>query len=611
MFNAAHRLLLGLCWAAVLGTAATSRADQGTLADCIPADAGLCLEFNQLPAGIGQFADSPLGRRLKRFPPLAALAGADGASITHLANKMAAEIGLPADEMARRLFGGRMALAVWSSGDRQPGEQLVLHLVEADDEAYLKKAVAGLYASEERSGELKSQSTVEHAGQSYQVRTLVRGNRERRVCVSVVGRLGIVSGSERLMRQALQLAASKSQNASGLSALPAYQAALAKSSPTAHVRAFIQPRAWDQEVASRLGPATAQDKRAVARQRLLSVWKSVSSITATLELSDQPRFEAFLAITAEEIPRGLEDALGGLAGEAAFLKRIPANSLLAVAGHIDPRQLSALAALSPAAGKAATITELLDAALGGLGPNAGLALLPAEKQEQQNALQGVVGLQVGNRLEGDDAGPGEKPTDGLRDAVQAALDLAVRSANERHPASSVALKSHDIKGLPGWLLSSVEKKGDENSPAASEPIAAIGLADRLLLVGNSSAAVAAAVGVPPEESLAHSASFHELLSPRLAAPGQVFYLNAAALRRALADHPQSAIDFASRHRGATPEQARRALQQLGTVLALVDRIAATATVDRSGVGISNAIATDNESANNKSPIQNPKSKIQD
>ena len=107
--------------------------------------------------------------------------------------------------------------------------------------------------------------------------------------------------------------------------------------------------------------------------------------------------------------------------------------------------------------------------------------------------------------------------------------------------------------------------------------------DHFLFAGSSHGIVRQTATLKLERSLAHSPRLQNLMSPWLADPSHVLYVDCASLRSALAKRPESLAAVMAAMRGLDQASLRRIVWQLTSLLHLADSVALSAKFDDEGI----------------------------
>lgn len=610
-------LAFGVCLLLASSQAATPALAQSPLAALVPDDVGLVIEGSRLARDLDLLASGPLGKRLRAYPPFAAWWAQHEVQIGLYAAQVREHLGATPRELTEILLGQEVLVAIWpETAATQPGEAPMILLFETADAARLQELF------------VRTRETVARAGGQFKIHQQQAGSHQVTVCsisrgqpgelhLAAVGSLALASNSMPMLRRVLALCSNDHSSASPLAALPAYRAAH-QQLPTASLRLFVNPRAWDPLVAQ---PDPAADAHAQRdRQIALQAWQAIRYVAASLKL-DEP-LRAALAVCWQEdaLPAPLGGALCALRGRAHFIRRIPSDAVVAAAGWLDVRQL--VQALLPYAAAASeqggrtlaadTGTTLLVALASYLGPEVVAYVIPLASHADLDAWH----PDEPHTRAPDAGGKARQAQDVIPPAGNPAalawvvgLRTQVLDEPSRQPLAAMVLpllrtalhvretllgdhaqpqvRTDEFQGLRVTTVELGVREGAD--PARLE--LSFTAQEEVLWAASQRWALEQALELPGETSLERAVWWAELVSPQVAEPGQFLYVNLAALRAVLRRLPH-AVDLLLGVRPNDTEAARRSRQELLALASLCDRLLIAGTVNEQGLVVSLTIMAD-------------------
>ncbi|HVA51483.1 MAG TPA: hypothetical protein VNH11_34390 [Pirellulales bacterium] len=351
-----------------------------SLANWVDADLGLCLEIDNLAEHWEQFIDSPMHQRLRRFPPVADALERHREGLAQLGAEIRRRTGAAPREIGQKLLGKKVLFAIRPPENPAKQKPSALLLVDSADEQFMRRTLDNLVAARRQAGRWKGKHTLTVAGGPVSVDVVLPDDDQSEFFIASVGSMAAVSTSESLLRSVLDRHATK-DGLSSLAASPAYRAARERLATQCVARLWINPRAWEAILAADLGRKPPDSEEARTQAALFAVWRATQYVAAGVQLAPQLRIELASQWIAESLPDAARDVVSSVAGPSQFIDKIPAKSLLAVAGHIDIGRLtrSAVARQWQAAAKSSMSETnkhheriLLWALSAGLGPDWGL-----------------------------------------------------------------------------------------------------------------------------------------------------------------------------------------------------------------------------------------------
>jgi hypothetical protein len=559
----------------LLATAPAALAES-LLVPLVPADAGLCVEFDNVGQQAADLLEGELFRRLGQFPPLARWHADLEVNLPRMARQVERQLGLPSAELRRRLLTGESLVAVWPMTEAA-GPSPVLLMFQTEDAGQLRQALDAVCDAQDRAGVVVGSRTFSHAGTDYRVRSIRQNTTTTMVCLAQIERIGILASDEKIVREVLDRHAAGAVSAGGLADLPVYRESMARLSPRARMRAFVNPRVWDDAVDRRLFAHGVRPDSNQLDRPLRAAWRATRYWVASFDSLPRPTAESFLAFDPAALPARLRELLSSASGHARFAERLPADSLIAAAACIDLNRLAA--ALRPAAvdapsgglGDVLSLANLLAQSLGGLGPEWGASLVPAAGTVDEFPFAWTAGVAAApsRRADGGGLTPEERQA-GLRSALTLALP---RDVDPPPTLRTIELQDRSVFAWPrpngqGEVFASFNSSGTVLWAASSADLLSRNDAD------------------PPERTLAQRPEFAELLPPRIATPSLVLFADGAALRRLVSRNRAALVRSLTDDKGVTTIRAERGVSQFLSLTRLADACLVAASIDESGISVS-------------------------
>ncbi len=575
------------CWGllgALLAISVVARA--GSLARYVPDDVGLCLELDGLSGSVVQILDSPLYRGALGMPPLSYLTGtADIDRIRKIAAVMSDVLGVDEQVLWQQVFGDQVVFGVWSGGlATGPDSQTGLLLVEAADPRMLAQLVAAV-AYAPRSGETGTRIQQRtHAGAKYWSREGQREGRTVVVYLAAAGRVGVVTANESLLRRVLELARGGDAPEGSLAMLASYRHAQSQLSDEAPWRVFLNPRPWDSQMTPppvplfEQLPASAQ----FARQALSEIWRTTDYWAASIRIEPPLRIETRWQFERAKLPPALAGALASLDGPSASLDCVPDNAVLALAGHLDLKQLASAAHSDSTQQVQSLIRELFwgwdltAPLLVQMRPQMVLYLEPAEADDSIGPLDWGFRIELPEPTADDPTG--ETVGQLLDQGLEALLEWSARAQAKGAAENPISLRSEVRDGLS---LRIAELSAGERRLGSF----CYCLGEEFLVGGSSPETVVRGAQAKPDQSLAASAVLGPLLDHRLAHPTHWVYLDCARLRTLLAERHQALVQMLVEQRRLDDPTALRVIGQLHGLLTSLDRVLVAVRCDATGVSL--------------------------
>jgi hypothetical protein len=561
----------------------------------IPADAGLCLEAQDLDDHVQAFTESAIYGRITRYPPVEQWAVQNRSELERISTEFQRNLGVGPQRVLRGLLGESAALAVWPPSTPGADDGPALVVTKAADSDMLRRLIDALCDAQRRTGKLLPNEQLSVGDRPFEVRVIQPEPGKPPVLIAMLGQHGVMTNHRPILRQVIALYMGHEDSPGSLADSPVYRAARQRISQQAAVTLFVHPRRWDDLVA--LGQQQAVDAGETANDRLPAVWSRVQYVVGSVEFGDRIAAEAYLELTPLAAANHVDELAASFSGAANYIERIPAGALVAFAGRLDVGRLTRLALaaggasaahrektaeMSRAARGILTGVDLFDDILAGLGPDLGAYLTAAPVTDAHSLpFDLVVGIDTQPRWQGDMA---PAVTDVLDYALRTVMGVLVLAYNADRPEAVARLETTDVDGLRVTSVTGVAEFGEGRGPAYA-------LVDSLLLAGSSPRAVTEAVSVKPTESLARNPRLLALANPRIARPSHLLFVDFAGLRELIDGHP-ALLRRIQEDNQLESAAARQNLDALVRLLSLADALAIHARVTTSGVGLSLAVKAD-------------------
>ncbi len=316
-------LLCCLCAVGLIAPPA-SAAPAEELLRYVPADVTFCLTIRDLRTHLDALAKSPfadqlrqsdLGKALKASPELE--------NLLKVEKFLQDTLGMSLDRIRDDVLGESIVFAYRQGPPGKPELEQNLVLLRAREGKPLAELVERLNKLLKNAGKLKEVVEVEHDGFKYQRRT----EGDEVSFLYLRGPVLIFSGQEAMLREALAL--EKNTPATRESALS--QSLRQLGADRALLSLWLNPRAFDAELASRMDKAALGDK--VFLKTFHACWKALDAAAVTLSLTRDLEMGLALRGRPEALPPAVRRFLDDTSSLADLWGRFPEDSLLAVAAR--------------------------------------------------------------------------------------------------------------------------------------------------------------------------------------------------------------------------------------------------------------------------------------
>jgi len=561
-----------------------------TLAALVPDDVGLCVEIDGLATRAQVLVDSPFYDWLQSVPPMAGWTSTDARRIEAMARALAPQLGLDADQFWSDLFGREVLFGVWPTGTGERQQATGLLLTRAQSAERLQQFFAVL-CDASRMADVERVVERSHEGRPYFLRITRRPQGEQRAYLASVGDIGVLTTSEAAVQRVLKLAATRATRGS-LAQSPVYSHALTQVAPRPMMRAFVNPRNWDQLI--RMSIAEKSDEPVANVPRLIEdIWRATDGWMSSIDLDSSLRMESYMAIDRARLPEEAKNLVESLTGPGRFLERVPDDSVVALAGRLDLMQLNRAMELSegvaPAKDEEAESGTarspgmgLFDHVLVDVGPNLCAFVRRTPKgPDGEMDVDWTMSLETRANLREE---PGSNRNGTLQAALKAGLQLLVDLDNAQRegdvlPSERATLEMSDVDGLRVGTLRRMR-----TLPVGES--ASFCLAGGSLSLGSSAADVRDVATKGPASPLAQAKGFQELLSPRWNDPSQALYVDCRALDDLMRTHGEEVSAAVAVLQGRNPASVWLDLRRLYELVQASERLLLAGKVDEEGIRIS-------------------------
>ena len=315
-------LLMTVCHTAIADTVPSL----STL-DLVADDVALCLELPDLNTSWSKLESGPLMDRLRDFPPFRRLLASPGFQQWQMIEEhVNRQTGSKLSVQLRALFGRSLVIAIYVPADGKPRGILI---GEAMDAASIETALSTWNKLEPT----EVTSNRSHRSHRY-VHRKKSPNTAESAFIVTSDRWFAISDHESLIHDVIdRLIARSAPNAIRTNSSPGSSTVtqnLQKLNNDAMARAFINARPWDRGLEE--VPRNANDPIDPA-----AVWRYVRSVSASLQLDQGVVCEAAIELETSRLPDGWSDFVSVASGDSSWIRRVPADALLATGSRFDIR----------------------------------------------------------------------------------------------------------------------------------------------------------------------------------------------------------------------------------------------------------------------------------
>lgn len=508
---------------------AADKAGDGRLRRLVGDDVGLCIELHDLAGQHRKLRKSEFARRLhasplfdllRRSKPVRDLAGAR--------SKIEELTGTPLPQFLNGLFGRSVILAVYPSRTDKPTGVL---LTRTADRKTLQDALAAWHRAEPKRGV----EEVPYRGQTY-VR-FAKKDDSKPLYYAALGDVLALSDREAAVKKVIRLSLTEAGDGQSnsveksLASLKIYAEARKSLAGEPVATAFVNPRQWDAALGFTAGSTSEKRVPAV-------IWQSCRWMMGSLRMDDGLIFDAVVQFDPKALPAASTKSLQRLQGKPAFLDRVPADVLLAVAGRFDPigiRNALQLAEEGDNAGDFKKMRRVSTAMMRGfdpithllpkLRPGYGLFIVGRSSDGGRVPFTGLAGFEIEPPAKTDDnSGWRDKLESGLSNVMQFLVTVHNVKESKRDNPQLASVKSRRRKDVSLHWVETI---------ATYQP--AFGISAGYLVFSGDPKLIEAFVAGPPKR-LIDDRRFREWRKRFFPGHQQVAWLNIALLREHLRKH---------------------------------------------------------------------------
>jgi hypothetical protein len=548
MSQAIARLLTALLLVIVV-TPTASAGPREELLRHVPDDIGFCLILDNLRDHSTALEQSPFAEFFRQSAAGKALLQPDDLKQLQMVHRYAEKIlGISLEKLRDDILGDGVLFAYRPGPPGKPEQEQGLLLLRARNERLLIDLVNRLNKLQKDRGDVVRLEDLEHNGIKY-VRRVERGDKPPTYyCLD--GSM-LLFGQEKMLQQALDQGRQKDESV-------LMRRLRQSGSEGALLTLWVNPRAFDAEVAARVGGAAANEERAV--RTFATWWKALDGLTLSVRLDGDLSVELALQGRRTALPPALRQLLTEGDKPSELWPVLPENALLATAGRVDPVAiLEVLGELLPRDQRDTLLGDLnrmlgdpigrdfIKELLPQIGPDWGLCVLAPAPADKAWFPQTTLAIRVGK-------GPEEAPADrALLEALSLYAGLAVVGQNSANPGAAIVLKKVILDKREIKYLS-----GDKVFPSGLQP--AFALHGGFLLLGSSPEAV-------QRMALPQPATVHQ---PPAAIP--LLRISVKDLRAYLKERREPLADYVAAQEKLPGAEVRARLDRLIDILELIDRV---------------------------------------
>jgi hypothetical protein len=611
----AARLSSPVLLVAIWATASLAFADDSVdrLVRLVGRDAGLCVEIPRLEETVTAFERGEFFQRLQRSRIYADWqSGSEYRHARGIVTVIERFTGKSFRQFFHDMFGRAVVVGVYA----EPGPEMsAIMLTETSSREALDAVIEGWNRAE-----AQQTDAIEFAGQTYYKRTCSAksGSGTMVLFYCKLDRTLMLTDREEWIRRSLTLARDPGASES-LLGLPAYQEARKSLRGEQAARAYVNPRAWDKvlgfthapdsdsntstppgtsKTSSAAGARTVPTAPPAAFSKALEgAWKRCEWLALGLQVDRGIVVEAVARYSMDGVSEQGRQWIRSMSGPADFLRLVPHNALVAVAGRQAFGDLLKHLAPQNEAGALDSVRQVSRGLLLGLDPfedvlpafreNFGAYLVPRkDPKPDELPLDGLVAAELPpaettiSPRAGFSPAPVGPPTSNVtperpptfRDALDNGLNIGLNLA--------AAYFNMRATGKPAIV------RTESSGPTRTRWVDSLGpyqpaysLTSRFLVLATSPQEVrhfisregATAPGtIPP--------AIDALAKRYFPQENQVIYIDTAGIRRFLVEHGQQLVQHASRVRSISSADANEVLTHFLDVASLFDAVFAAGRI---------------------------------
>jgi hypothetical protein len=562
-------------------------------------DAGLCVEIPRLEDTVTAFERGEFFQRLQRSRIYADWqSGSEYRHARGIVSVIESFTGKSFRQFFHDMFGRAVVVAVYA----EPGPAMsAIMLTETSSREALDGVIEGWNRAEPQQTE-----PIEFAGQTYYKRTCAAkgGSGALVLYYCKLDRTLMLTDREEWIRRSLTLARAPGPGDS-LLGLPAYQAARKALQGGQAARAYVNPRAWDSVLgfshdaaAPAAGTANTAHAPASALARAFeAAWRRCEWLAFGLQVDRGIVVEAVARYSMDGISERGRQWIRSMSGPAEFLRLVPHDALVAVAGRQAfgdlLKQLAPPESKEPDGGIWDSLRQISRGLLLGLDPfedvlpafreNFGGYIAPRkDSKPDELPLDGVIGAELpppdttiaphgSPAVPANSNSAAERPPsfrDALDNGLNIGLNLAAAYFNMHSTGKPAVVRTENTGSTrTRWIDSLGPYK-----PAYS-------LTSRFLVLATSPQAVRDFISrEAASQSRTVPPSIESLAKRYFPQENQVIYIDTAGIRRFLIEHGQQLVQHASRVRSISPADANEILTHFLDVASLFDVVFAAGRI---------------------------------
>ncbi len=315
-------------------------AAEAPLAAWVGDDLGLCVETHDLGGSFDQFADSELLKKWYSHPLTRTIWQRRQPELSKAAEQIRARLGLSPVELLREFAADETLFAVWP-GSRVELPASGLLLIRSKHHQRVRSTI-DYVTSGGKPSPRAADETADLADRRADLYRLSLGAGKPSLWLVHVagdeqrGSLVLLASHRPAVDRLLD--ALRGQHVErALSEHPAYQHAAPRTTESATIRVFIQPRSWDALLLAGDEPHEQRARR--LRQVLQNTWRACTGISWSLDIHRDVELQAFIGLDEEILPAPARRLLGALQGSPTLPSQLPNNALAKVQLRCDLRAL--------------------------------------------------------------------------------------------------------------------------------------------------------------------------------------------------------------------------------------------------------------------------------
>ncbi|MFQ5730904.1 MAG: hypothetical protein ACE5KM_03000 [Planctomycetaceae bacterium] len=517
---------------------AQNKPESRQLVSLVDENVGLCIELREVSRQSKRFAKSELFRRLEASTVVQSLLRGKQYRQLQKVTRDLKTSGTPVEQLLEGLFGDSVVLAVYPQKGRQPAGVLLTR-------ARGRKSLDDALDLWDRLEPGSITVPLKYDGKTYHRR---RGGKSgHTLYYARLDEVFVLSDRDAMIHKVLRLqGGAKSSTDKPLAESSRYLAARRSLAGDPVLTAFLNPRAWDDAMAS---------QRSKDAELLLMFWKNCRWAMAGVRLDGGFALQAVLDYDGRAMPPAWQRYVRAASQKSDLFNRMPAAALVAYAGRYDPALLRSLLAgarqqprgsglqQARAAAWAVAGFDIVKDLMPQLRPAAGCFVVARhDADENTPPFHGLIALAVAKPENGKAAVPRrDRLVRGLSDVLQFLTKL-YNLTQIKKDASTPQFATVKSRRIATTRITWVDRV------AGFQP--GFALAPQYLLFASSPDLIAGFLA--QKDRLVDDARFRDARARFFPDDNQVLYVNAARLRRHLTKHGRSMRKLLTRI-GASPD----------------------------------------------------------